>query len=92
MPNTYSLVFEHYLNEEADQKTVSLLICSLINDLETADSKDKSELLKTAKYVRDAAEKVKNDSIDEEKIRFWNRVSCLISTSINNAQEVANVG
>ena len=36
MPNTYSLVFEHYLNEEADQKTVSLLICSLINDLESA--------------------------------------------------------
>lgn len=92
MSNTYSLVFENYLNEEADQKTVSLLICSLINDLESAGPEDKPELLKTARYVRDAAEKVKNDSIDEEKIRFWNRVSCLISTSINNAQEVANVG
>lgn len=92
MLNTYSLVFENYLNEEADQKTVSLMICSLINDLESADSKDKPELLKTAKYVRDAAEKVKNDSTDEEKIRFWNRVSCLISTSISNVQEVANVG
>lgn len=91
MSNTYSLVFENYLNEEADQKTVSLLICSLINDLESAGPEDKPELLKTARYVRDAVEKVKNDSIDEEK-RFWNRVSCLISTSINNAQEVANVG
>ena len=91
MSNTYSLVFENYLNEEADQKTVSLLICSLINDLESADSKDKPRLLKTAKYVRDAAEKVKNDSTDDEKIRFWNRVSCLISASINNVQEVTDV-
>ena len=43
------------------------MICSLINDLESAGPEDKPELLKTARYVRDAVEKVKNDSIDEEK-------------------------
>lgn len=91
MSNTYSLIFENYLNEEADQNTVSLLICALINDLESAPQEDKAELLKTAIYVRDAAEKVKRDSTNDEKIRFWDRASCLISTSINNVQEERNV-
>ena len=80
MSNTYSLVFENYLNEEADQKTVSLLICSLINDLESAGPEDKPELLKTARYVRDAVEKVKNDSLTiEAYTEAKNKIEYLIN-------------
>lgn len=47
MKNTYAIVFEDYMNNKADQETVSLFVCSLLNELEETNGPEKAELIRT---------------------------------------------
>lgn len=86
MKNTYAIVFEKFMNDETDKETVSLLVCSLINDLEEANDSEKPELLKTIEYVRRAATEASENSLDEEKSKFWLRISGLIQSVIEKEE------
>lgn len=44
MKNTYAIVFEDYMNNKADQETVSLFVCSLLNELEETNGPEKMVL------------------------------------------------
>lgn len=86
MKNTYAVVFENYMNNEADQETVSLFVCSLINELEAASGQEKVNLLKTVEYVRKAAFLAANNTNDEEKVKFWLRINELIKSVIEKKE------
>lgn len=90
MKNTYAIVFEDYMNNKADQETVSLFVCSLLNELEETNGPKKAELLKTVQYIRTAAKTASENTNDEEKIKFWNRINELIKAAVEKEEVITN--
>ena len=90
MNNTYAIVFEDYMNNKADQETVSLFVCSLLNELEESSGPQKAELLKTIQYIRTAAKTASESANDEEKVKFWNRINELIKSAIEREEVITN--
>ena len=89
MKNTYAIVFEDYMNNKADQETVSLFVCSLLNELEETNGPKKAELLKTVQYIR-TAETASENTNDEEKVKFWNRINELIKAAVEKEEVITN--
>ena len=90
MKNTYAIVFEDYMNNKADQETVLLFVCSLLNELEETNGPEKAELIRTIQYIGSAAKTASESTNDEEKGKFWNRINELIKSAIEKEEVIAN--